>query len=148
MASQAEMPEVGRENPREVYVTDPKSATGQTPLIVRQQRCVATGPYQRYHRMSDWCQQNCLAYPPYCPPDICICLSHCSPRPGRNITELECNKACMRFPNDNCPKDCECFPEKAEDEADNFSIIVSATRTGGGLQQKQHYFPWRQELVP
>ncbi len=28
-------------------------------------------------RMSDWCQQNCLAYPPHCPPSICTCLDQC-----------------------------------------------------------------------
>lgn len=42
-------------------------------LRFRSQVCVPTPLYRRIPGMNDWCQTNCLRYPPNCPPTICQC---------------------------------------------------------------------------
>ncbi|XP_023322766.1 uncharacterized protein LOC111697106 [Eurytemora carolleeae] len=115
------------DNPRAIFVSD-KSGRGRRPLVVRSQVCVSTDAYRMYHRMSDWCQLNCLAYPSNCPPAICKCLDTCSALPGTNLTDFECNKRCLRYPHtEQCPKECNCTGgESIEDE---FVIIENSIFT-------------------
>ena len=61
----AELP--ATDNPRAIMRRDPSSKSGLSPLIVRSQVCVATEAWSIYQGMSDWCQLNCLRYPPNCP---------------------------------------------------------------------------------
>ena len=42
-------------------------------LIVRNQVCMAVGPYKEYLKSNSWCMANCLKYPPTCPPESCFC---------------------------------------------------------------------------
>ena len=42
-------------------------------LVVRNQACMATGPYQQQLKSNGWCTANCLKYPPTCPPEACYC---------------------------------------------------------------------------
>lgn len=42
-------------------------------LFSRAQVCEPTTPYRVLPGMSEWCQTNCLRYPPNCPPDLCQC---------------------------------------------------------------------------
>lgn len=43
------------------------------PLIVRDQVCLPNSLYKIIPGMDDWCQINCLKYPPNCPGQICNC---------------------------------------------------------------------------
>lgn len=111
----SQLPAEGMDNPRALYVNDPSSKSGRRQLVVRDQVCVATKQYQRFHGMSSWCQTNCLAYPPNCPPSICTCLTHCKAKEGGAVTDLDCSKNCLRFPHDkDCPRDCNCGKEDIE----------------------------------
>lgn len=42
-------------------------------FVGRDTVCVATPLYRRIPGLDEWCQLNCLSYPPNCPPDICYC---------------------------------------------------------------------------
>lgn len=112
------------DNPRAIYVLD-KTGRNYVPLVVRSQVCVATPAYRSYHRMSDWCQQNCLAYPQNCPESICTCLDSCSAKPGSSLTDFECSKKCLRYPHDEqCPDGCECTGEaESSGNEDEFVIL-------------------------
>lgn len=116
VSTPSQLPAEGMDNPRALYVNDPSSKSGRRQLVVRDQVCVATQQYKRFHGMSSWCQTNCLAYPPNCPPSICTCLTHCSAKENAsNITDLDCSKNCLRFPHDkDCPRDCDCGKEDIE----------------------------------
>lgn len=43
------------------------------PLIVRDQVCVPNSLYKVIPGVKEWCQANCLRYPPNCPFEICEC---------------------------------------------------------------------------
>lgn len=43
------------------------------PLVVREQVCVPGALYRVIPGMDEWCQTNCLRYPPNCPEQICQC---------------------------------------------------------------------------
>jgi len=94
-----------------VYNNETKEATTQ-PLIVRSQVCLSHTRDKSIVRNDDWCMQNCLKYPPVCPPEDCQCLTECYPtgeyasKPG---TDVYCHINCMRFPQtERCPSWCEC----------------------------------------
>jgi len=116
------------DNPRAIYIPD-KSGRGRRPLVIRSQVCVATEAYKRFHRMSDWCQVNCLAYPQNCPESICTCLDQCSAQPGYNLTDFDCNKKCLRYPHtEQCPRGCKCSGETQAEEQE-FVIIENTVDT-------------------
>lgn len=41
------------------------------------QICLPTKQYRGFIGMTDWCQSNCLRYPPNCPSSLCYCPSSC-----------------------------------------------------------------------
>lgn len=43
-------------------------------LVVRSQVCIPVAAQRNTTGMDQWCQQNCLKYPPNCNPDLCECL--------------------------------------------------------------------------
>jgi len=115
------------DNPRAIYIPD-ASGRGRQPLVIRSQVCVATQAYSRYHRMSDWCQMNCLSYPQNCPASICKCIDQCRALPGYNVTDFECSKRCLRYPHkDQCPQGCHCTGEERKEEADNEFVIIETS---------------------
>lgn len=82
------------------------------PLVVRDTVCVATPMYRRLGGISDWCQQNCLNFPPNCPPDICYCPDTCDAIgeiEGREGADAYCQDKCIVYPS-KCPTNrCNCY---------------------------------------
>lgn len=114
-------------------VADETSKTGLRPLIVRSQVCVAAGAWSAYQGMSDWCQLNCLRYPPHCPQTMCTCLTTCkaadNARDERDqpLTDFECSKRCLRYPhNDQCPRQCKCSSDPGEDLSSFDAVVIDA----------------------
>ena len=116
------------DNPRAIMIRDLNSKTGQKPLVVRSQVCVATQAYKAYHKMSNWCQENCLAYPPNCPSNICTCLDTCHALPNQtDITDFECSKLCLRYPHEEqCPPQCSCSSHAGQNFAAMDAVIIDA----------------------
>lgn len=140
------------DNPRAIMIRDINSKTGQKPLVVRSQVCVATPAYQVYHGMSVWCQQNCLAYPPHCPSTICTCLDTCQALPDQtDLSDFECSKRCLRYPHEEkCPTQCSCSSKAGQDFSAMDAVIIDA-RGGDSTQLnsiKYHLLPtFSQKLV-
>ena len=109
---------------------DKNSKTGLSPLVVRSQVCVATAAYSAFHQMSQWCQVNCLSYPPHCPPTICTCLSICQAKPGQTLhTDFSCSRSCLRFPHtEECPDQCQCTSNPGTDFSDLEAVIIDARK--------------------
>lgn len=120
------------DNPRAIMIRDLNSKTGQKPLVVRSQVCISTPEYKKYHKMSNWCQENCLAYPPNCPSTICTCLDSCEALPGQTeLTDFECSKRCLRYPHDEqCPPQCSCSSHAGQHFSAMDAVIIDAR--GGG----------------
>lgn len=85
------------------------------PLVIRDQVCVPSGLYRIIPGMADWCQKNCLKYPPNCPLDICTCPNTCEAvgaYKGNLAADVFCMDKCIVYPNQNCPStDCSCYEE-------------------------------------
>ena len=61
--------------PHAVFVDDPSNPFGRkSQLIVRSQVCVPIAAHRNNTGMGQWCQENCLKYPPNCDPNYCECL--------------------------------------------------------------------------
>lgn len=120
--------------PNAIYFRDQSAPNGRRPLVVRSQVCVPKPLYVDTPDLAQWCQQNCLKYPPACNRSMCKCLGEC-----RAVGELEgvegadvwCHRQCLSYPS-NCPADkCECTeeePESAEpsqnlDEESNVEVV-------------------------
>ena len=43
-------------------------------LVVRSQVCIPVSAHRNTTGMNQWCQENCLKYPPNCDPEYCECL--------------------------------------------------------------------------
>jgi len=106
---------------------------GSEPLVVTAHVCVATEQYNNLPGMDDWCQKSCLSYPPSCPKDKCMCLSHCEAigrLAGVEGTDVYCHRNCLRYPP-SCPRDtCKCYPaEDAVSKPDGESVVDSRVQT-------------------
>lgn len=134
--------------PSAIYLRDKTSPTGRRPLINRYQVCVGTKQYENSTAMDsystamdDWCQKNCLSYPPNCPKDMCTCPNACTAvgrLAGQEGTDVYCQRQCLRYPS-NCPKDeCDCVEEI--DPSDP-SIVLDRSRIteDGDLIQVTNY---------
>jgi len=110
--------------PSAIYVRDKTAPTGRRPLINRYQVCVPTRQYENETSMYDWCQKNCLSYPPNCPKDRCTCPTECTAigrLAGLEGTDVYCHRKCLRYPSE-CPKEeCECV-EKI-DPSDPINVL-------------------------
>ncbi|GAB0093326.1 uncharacterized protein DMENIID0001_084100 [Sergentomyia squamirostris] len=82
------------------------------PLVVRDQVCVPSPLYRRIPGMDDWCQINCLRYPPNCPESICHCPQTCEAIgeiAGKDGADVYCLDECINYPS-KCPADrCRCY---------------------------------------
>ncbi|CAH0555461.1 unnamed protein product [Brassicogethes aeneus] len=87
------------------------------PLVVRDQVCVPHNQYRIIPGMRDWCQTNCLRYPPNCPTSICECPTSCEAvgeYEGIFEADVLCMDQCLTYGNrtDTCPREkCHCFAE-------------------------------------
>ncbi|XP_037030181.1 uncharacterized protein LOC119070009 isoform X2 [Bradysia coprophila] len=105
---------VGSNNPYLLYYKDLRAPSEQNvfPLVVRDQVCLPTQLYQRIPGMDQWCQQNCLRYPPNCPETVCHCPQSCDAigeLEGRDGADTYCQDACINYPS-KCPADrCRCY---------------------------------------
>jgi len=116
------------DNPRAIIIRDPKAKNEMRVLVVRSQVCIATHAWKSYgSSINTWCQQNCLAYPPNCPADICMCPDTCSADAGSELDDFECNKRCLRYPSTElCPKSCSCSAQPGLDFASLDAVVVDA----------------------
>lgn len=66
---------VGAYNPYLLFYRDASKPSPYNvyPLVVREQVCVPNTLYKIIPGVGDWCQSNCLRYPPNCPSQICQC---------------------------------------------------------------------------
>ncbi|XP_069365830.1 uncharacterized protein [Maniola hyperantus] len=82
------------------------------PLIIRDQVCVPTNAYRVIPGMLNWCQTNCLRYPPNCPESLCQCPQECDAvgeLEGREGADVYCLDQCLVFPP-RCPRNrCRCY---------------------------------------
>ncbi|XP_044734433.1 uncharacterized protein LOC123296832 [Chrysoperla carnea] len=105
---------IEQDNPFLLYYKDLRISAPYNvlPLIVRDQVCVASGLYRIIPGMSDWCQTNCLRYPPNCPPGICECPQTCDAigeLEGRDGADVYCMDQCIVYPP-RCPANrCQCY---------------------------------------
>jgi len=127
------------EFPSAIYIVE-KSRDGvakrRFPFVVRHQVCVPTPTYKNDSHMAEWCQTNCLRYPPNCPEDKCTCPTSCRAigrLAGVEGTDVYCHRNCLRYPP-TCPEDeCQCDVTSANDvtgvtsDQELQSSIVQAT---------------------
>ncbi|XP_017893187.1 uncharacterized protein LOC108632864 isoform X2 [Ceratina calcarata] len=103
---------VQQDNPFLLYYKDYSSPNNIFPLIVRSQVCMPTPLYRRIPGMNDWCQTNCLRYPPNCPAAICHCPEVCDAIgeiAGKDGASVYCMDKCLVYPP-NCPSHrCRCY---------------------------------------
>ncbi|XP_031837172.1 uncharacterized protein LOC116428990 isoform X2 [Nomia melanderi] len=103
---------VQQDNPFLLYYKDYRSPNNIFPLVVRSQVCVPTSLYRRIPGMGDWCQSNCLRYPPNCPANICQCPEICDATgeiAGKEGASVYCMDKCLVYPP-NCPHHrCHCY---------------------------------------
>ena len=62
--------------PNAIFISNDleESPENRAQLIVRSQVCVPVATHSNSTDMHQWCQQNCLKYPPNCDPNFCECL--------------------------------------------------------------------------
>ncbi|XP_043258560.1 uncharacterized protein LOC122400890 [Colletes gigas] len=103
---------VQQDNPFLLYYKDYSSPNNIFPLVVRSQICMPTPLYRRIPGMGDWCQNNCLRYPPNCPSAICQCPEVCDAIgeiAGKEGASVYCMDKCLVYPP-NCPLHrCHCY---------------------------------------
>jgi len=105
---------IGKNNPFLLYYRDYRAPEDENlfPLIVRDQTCVPTSSYRVLPGIRDWCDQNCMRYPPNCPESVCHCPSTCEAigeLAGREGADVYCQDACIKH-NADCPADrCRCY---------------------------------------
>ncbi|XP_035908651.1 uncharacterized protein LOC118510647 [Anopheles stephensi] len=105
---------VGNNNPFLLYYRDFRDPKPDNvyPLIIRDQVCLPTATYRSFIGMEDWCQSNCLRYPPNCPETVCHCPQTCEAigeLRGREGADVYCLDQCLNFKS-NCPADrCRCY---------------------------------------
>ncbi|XP_071444516.1 uncharacterized protein [Hetaerina americana] len=99
------------DNPFLLYYRDAKRPNVVHPLIIRSQVCLGKNLYARIPGMDNWCQTNCLRYPPNCPSEICTCPETCDAVgdiANQEGADVYCQDKCIVYPSD-CPKHrCSC----------------------------------------
>ncbi|KAK2587999.1 hypothetical protein KPH14_004075 [Odynerus spinipes] len=95
-------PYVLEENPFLLYYKDITSSDIVLPLIVRSQVCVPTFLYRLIPGMNDWCQTNCVRFPPFCPEMVCHCPEECDAigeLRGKQGANVYCMDKCLVYVN-------------------------------------------------
>ncbi|KAK6637502.1 hypothetical protein RUM44_007922 [Polyplax serrata] len=100
------------DNPFMLYFRDYRVPDVIHPLVVRSQVCVGSSLYRRLPGIDQWCQTNCLRYPPNCPALICHCPQVCDAVgdiEGRDGADTYCQDQCIVYPP-RCPAHrCRCY---------------------------------------
>ncbi|KAI5721487.1 hypothetical protein M8J77_021439 [Diaphorina citri] len=82
------------------------------PLVIRSQVCIAHGPYAAIPGINEWCETNCLRFPPNCPASICTCPQECTAIgriAGQPGADEYCQDKCLVYGGE-CPTDrCACY---------------------------------------
>ncbi|KAG7209132.1 hypothetical protein KM043_015276 [Ampulex compressa] len=103
---------VQQENPFSIYYNDIRSSYSAYPLVVKAQVCRVTHLYREIPGIGEWCQMNCLRYPPNCPSSVCECPDVCEAIgdiSGRYGAEVYCMDKCLVYPS-QCPSHrCRCY---------------------------------------
>lgn len=111
---------IGIENPFLLFVKDSSKAEINNnvyyPLVVREQVCIPNSLYRMIPGIKEWCQENCLRYPPNCPTQICSCPTVCEAigeYQGKIGADVYCMDQCISYHNDDkCPRNqCVCYEE-------------------------------------
>nr|CAD7456808.1 unnamed protein product [Timema tahoe] len=95
-----------QDNPFMLFYRDFRSNL-VAPLVIRSQVCLPTPFYKRLPGMDQWCQENCLRYPPNCNPMLCQCPEVCDAigeLQGREGADVYCQDQCIIYPS-RCPVD-------------------------------------------
>jgi hypothetical protein len=104
--------QLNRPAPNAVFTRDSNNPFGRAQLVIRSQVCIPVPAQKNITGMGQWCQENCLKYPPNCDPNLCECLDECEAigeLAGVEGTDVFCHRQCMVYPYDNCPEDkCRC----------------------------------------
>ncbi|XP_075218163.1 uncharacterized protein LOC142322953 [Lycorma delicatula] len=99
-------------NPYLLYFKSALQPQKVHPLIIRATICIATPRYRVLPGIDDWCQTNCLRYPPNCPPEVCFCPDQCESvgeLEGRDGADVWCQDQCIIYPP-KCPANrCRCY---------------------------------------
>ncbi|KAJ8928284.1 hypothetical protein NQ314_019167 [Rhamnusium bicolor] len=108
---------VDQQNPYQLYYKDytRPAPYNVVPLVIREQVCVPNNLYKMIPGVREWCQTNCLRYPPNCPHDVCQCPTTCEAigeYKGKLGADVNCMDQCLVYSSDKCPKDqCACYEE-------------------------------------
>ncbi|XP_038215857.1 uncharacterized protein LOC119835225 [Zerene cesonia] len=101
-----------RDNPFLLYYRDYSMPQNVFPLVVRDQVCLPSDGYRVIPGMQNWCQTNCLRYPPNCPDALCHCPQVCEAigeLQGKEGADVHCMDLCIVYPP-RCPKNkCLCY---------------------------------------
>ncbi|XP_047110088.1 uncharacterized protein LOC124784833 [Schistocerca piceifrons] len=101
-----------QDNPHLLYYRDFRTPGAVAPLVIRAQVCEPTPLYRSLPGMGEWCQTNCLRYPPNCPPELCHCPRTCDAigeLEGREGADEYCMDQCLVYPP-RCPRErCFCY---------------------------------------
>ena len=60
--------------PNAILLPSQSGWSSRSQLVVRSQVCVPVAAHKNVTGMGQWCQENCLKYPPNCDPNLCECL--------------------------------------------------------------------------
>ena len=66
--------QLNRPAPNAVFTRDSVNPFGRAQLVIRSQVCIPVASQKNITGMGQWCQENCLKYPPNCDPNLCECL--------------------------------------------------------------------------
>ena len=100
--------------PNAIYTNDLGNGqdSSSRAAVVRSTVCVPVPKHTNSTGMHEWCQENCLKYPPNCDPNYCHCLDECEAigdLKGVEGTDVYCHRQCLVYPALNCPQDkCKC----------------------------------------
>lgn len=102
------------DNPYQLYVRDLRAPNYVFPLVIRSQVCLPTPRYRRIPGITQWCETNCLRYPPNCPPSVCHCPDTCEgigDIAGKEGADVYCQDQCIVYRDVNqCPPHrCRCY---------------------------------------
>jgi hypothetical protein len=87
--------------PNAIFVSndlEEEAAENRAQLVVRSQVCVPVAIHSNSTGMHEWCQENCLKYPPNCDPNYCQCLDECEAigdLAGVEGTDVYCHRQCL-----------------------------------------------------
>ncbi|XP_026481801.1 uncharacterized protein LOC113388983 [Ctenocephalides felis] len=103
---------LNQQAPYLLYYQDVREPENVYPVVVRDQVCLAKGLFKKSPYMDQWCQTNCLSYPPNCPQVICHCPQTCDAigdLKDREGADVYCQDLCIKYPS-KCPEHrCSCY---------------------------------------